>query len=176
MLTIELKCVGKVDEQVLEFLERELPEVIPCKVVRGGQEELPREAYNAKRRQYSSSAILERICERRNRNTLMLFVTEVDLYTHGLNFVFGEAIPATGCCIISLARLGYSFDGELIARAMLEERALKEAVHEIGHLLGLGHCHNPGCVMYFSNSIADTDRKSFVFCRKCGLRMSEVLR
>jgi hypothetical protein len=28
-----------------------------------------------------------------------------------------------------------------------------ETVHELGHLLNLGHCPNPRCVMHFSNSL-----------------------
>ena len=45
--------------------------------------------------------------------------------------------------------------------------ALTEAVHEIGHLLGIGHCPEPTCVMHFSNSLYDTDRKSPMFCGQC---------
>jgi len=44
---------------------------------------------------------------------------------------------------------------------------VKEAVHEVGHTLGLAHCTNSSCVMFFSNSILDTDRKKSAFCEKC---------
>jgi len=37
----------------------------------------------------------------------------------------------------------------------------------LGIIYGLGHCRNPGCVMFFSNSILDTDRKSSFFCESC---------
>jgi len=46
-------------------------------------------------------------------------------------------------------------------------RALTEAVHEVGHLLGIGHCPQPTCVMHFSNSLYDTDRKGPTFCSRC---------
>jgi len=49
--------------------------------------------------------------------------------------------------------------GELFAR-----RAATEAVHELGHSYGLAHCDDRGCVMWFSNSLAETDRKGPRFC------------
>jgi predicted Zn-dependent protease len=46
------------------------------------------------------------------------------------------------------------------------ERAIKEAIHEAGHLDRLPHCPEPTCVMAFSNSIEDTDRKGRAFCSR----------
>jgi archaemetzincin len=43
----------------------------------------------------------------------------------------------------------------------------KETLHELGHILGLEHCPNPRCVMSFSNSIYDVDRKEARFCEMC---------
>jgi archaemetzincin len=45
-------------------------------------------------------------------------------------------------------------------------RTLKEANHELGHTFGLHHCENV-CVMKFSNSLADTDKKPAIFCDTC---------
>jgi len=46
-----------------------------------------------------------------------------------------------------------------------------EAVHELGHAFGLQHCGNPECVMFFSNSIMDTDRKGWHLCQQCRARL-----
>ncbi len=56
---------------------------------------------------------------------------------------------------------------------LFKERALKEAIHELGHLLGLGHCPNPACVMFFSNSLGDTDRKGPGLCPECRRRLEK---
>ncbi|RMD53346.1 MAG: archemetzincin, partial [Nitrospirae bacterium] len=97
----------------------------------------------------------------------------VDLYADGLNFVFGEADILRGVAIISLTRLHQSFYGLPEDRGLFIERALKEAVHELGHLYGLRHCPDPHCVMHFSNSLLDTDKKSYKFCAICRRKLKE---
>lgn len=81
------------------------------------------------------------------------------------HFVFGIASPG-GACVVSTARLAIGADD-----ALFRARLLKEAVHELGHTLGLEHCTDPGCVMHFSNSLADTDRKGAACCRRCTARI-----
>jgi archaemetzincin len=68
--------------------------------------------------------------------------------------------------IISLHRLRTG--GDAGHDEVLYARALKEAVHEVGHTFGLGHCHDSACVMHFSNTLADTDRKGAHPCAVCG--------
>ena len=76
-------------------------------------------------------------------------------------------IPRSRAAVISLARLYPEFYGQPRDPGRFKERAINEAVHELGHLLGLGHCPDPACVMAFSNSLADTDRKGPGFCQPC---------
>lgn len=99
----------------------------------------------------------------------LLGVTDLDLYVPNMNFVFGEARFPGRVAIISTHRLkDTTHHGD--AR-LLPVRVIKEAVHELGHTLGLTHCDKPSCVMYFSNSLSDTDRKGEDYCETCAGRL-----
>lgn len=94
----------------------------------------------------------------------VLGIIDKDLYAENFNFIFGLAY--SDYSLISLHRL-ISADKELYYK-----RAVKEAVHELGHLAGLGHCPNISCVMHFSNSLGETDIKNETFCSRCYERFS----
>jgi archaemetzincin len=90
----------------------------------------------------------------------LLGVTDVDLYVPRLNFVFGEADSKRGVAVFSIARL------QTPDRERFVHRAATEAIHELGHTYGLAHCNNPRCVMWFSNTLDETDRKGTEFCQR----------
>jgi archaemetzincin len=156
-----------VDDALLNPLRESLEAVFACTVYPGGLFVVLPEEYHAGRSQYSASAILRRLRPLRNRGEYLLGVTGVDLFAKGLNFVLGEADAKVGCAIISLARLRAPYLGFPLTAERLLRRTLTEAVHEVGHLRGLGHCPRISCVMHFSNSLADTDRKTPDFCPSC---------
>ncbi len=165
--------VGRVAADALRFIQDGLKTIIPENefVTVEKTIELPRSAYSAGRRQYHSTQILSEISRFAQaadvEADLVLGVTDIDLYVPGYNFVFGEAGCPGKVALISLARLRPEFYDEAPNQKLLQERALKEAVHEIGHALGLKHCTNPSCVMFFSLSIKDTDKKGVNFCDDC---------
>jgi archaemetzincin len=68
-----------------------------------------------------------------------------------------------------LARLREEFYDQRPNKDILEERTVKEVVHEMGHYIGLEHCMNSVCVMSFSSSVADIDKKLKDFCDNCKL-------
>lgn len=167
--TIILVPIGNIEERILNALAKELEKKFACTVTIHAPMEVPQEAYNSSRNQFHSSRILSqtRLALQPQVREKVLAVTDVDLYVERLNFVFGEAELGGSFAIISLARLHQTFYGLPEENSIFLERTIKEAVHELGHVFGLGHCPDPGCVMYFSNRLLDTDRKNSSFCARC---------
>ena len=166
---ITLLPLGEIEVEILKTLTDRLTEAFHCPVEIGGGRNLPQGAYNPDRRQYLSSQILNEIRQVINpaKREKVLVVSDVDLYVPQLNFVFGEAELGGHFAIISLSRLRQSFYGLPENRALFLDRTAKEAIHELGHTCGLGHCPHPECVMHFSNTLLDTDRKDVSFCQHC---------
>jgi len=164
---IALQPFGDVPDGVLRTLDRELPARffgIPVKSLKPLP--IPEDSYNPSRGQYLSEPFLASL-KLPEGAVKVLGVVDEDLYTPGLNFIFGQArINGIGG-VIALARLRLEFWGEARNDSLFLSRALKEAVHELGHSFGLEHCPDPSCVMHFSNTIWDTDRKGTDFCSKC---------
>lgn len=166
-MDIEIICFGRIESFVLDYLKENLIKVYDAEVSIGKTQEIPEYAYNKKRNQYLSSAILDNLSRLKSRDKKILAVIDKDVYVPQLNFVFGEADILNEVCIISLTRLRQSYYGLKEDKDLFLRRTLKEAVHEIGHLLNLGHCASPKCVMHFSNSLMDTDIKDYDFCSNC---------
>lgn len=160
---IKLVPVGSTDKAVLEDLRQPLEEAFEQDVQAGSRMELPKASWNAQRGQYLASVILDKLPS----DDMVLGVADVDIYERDLNFVFGEADIAGKKALISLARLRQEYYGLPQNEKIFYERALKEVVHEIGHVYGLGHCPHRTCVMHFSNGLHDTDTKGWQFCPRC---------
>ena len=167
MERIVILPLGEVEREVLEAIASGLHDVFGADAVIGRPVPVPAATYHPGRRQYHSSAILRLLVRStaggRDR---VLGVIDRDLYVPELNFVFGEADRDAGAAVISLLRLRQEYYGLGSDRPRFVERAVKEAVHELGHTVGFGHCPDPRCIMHFSNSLADTDRKGPEFCAR----------
>ena len=160
--------IGVIDAAVLKDIADALEKTFHCKVEFGKEIPVPHDLYNNKRGQYHSTRILRRLHPFKTKDfRRVLGVIDADLYVPELNFVFGEADILAGVTVIALARLRQEFYGLNPDRDLFHLRAVKEAIHEIGHTYGLGHCPDTKCIMYFSNSLKDTDRKGPGFCSIC---------
>lgn len=84
-----------------------------------------------------------------------LWVINGKIFYPGTGFVFG--CSAEMCAVLSAAE-------------MEPETLAKEALHEVGHLLGLGHC-SKSCVMNLSDSIEQAREKPSFLCSSCSERI-----
>ena len=126
-------------------------------------------AYNEKRNQFWSTAILKALVEECPPGVHVLGVTASDLFVPVLTFVFGEAQVGGRASIVSMHRLRNDFYGLPEDEALLFERLVKEAMHEIGHNFGLRHCSDWRCVMTSSHAVERLDVKGDEFCRACAV-------
>ena len=131
-------------------------------------------SFNEQRNQWNSDKLLRWLATTIMNNTksyevrkIILGICNIDAYSSGLNFVFGQASMTAGVAAIYLSRLRQEFYGLDADRSIFIERVLKEATHEVGHVFGLDHCPKRSCVMHFSNSLVDTDQKAKDFCEIC---------
>jgi archaemetzincin len=145
--------------------------VTPCRVMPGAVDSSF--ALEPGRKQYHSTAILQRLERTADPDVRILGVTALDLYVPVLTFVFGEAQLEGNCAVVSTARLREEFYGLPRRDDLVRERLLKEAVHELGHTFGLRHCPDWQCVMASSHAVERLDIKSAEFCASC---RQEVLR
>ncbi len=170
-MSIGLIAVGRIERAVLSTLQAGIGQRFHCPVLLGGELPEPVYAFDKRRNQYSAAAILQlvRVQAAHQGHARALGITEHDLYAPACNFVFGLASGTTA--VVGLARLRQEFYGLQADHRLFLRRALTEAVHELGHTYGLPHCRRPQCVMFFSNTLLDTDRKSADFCLACHRRL-----
>ena len=101
-------------------------------------------------------------------------MTSTDLFIPILEFVFGEAQLGGRRAILSTFRLRQEFYGLPPDTDLMAERAVKEALHEWGHALGLRHCPRYDCAMHASHSIELLDLKGNGYCAQCAGQLREV--
>ena len=166
-MEITLQPIGQIADTILSKLQARIFSVFGCPIAITNPIPIPGEAYIQLRDQYLSDTLLEVLKQHQHKRHKLLGITEVELFTHGLNFVFGQADIKHNVALISLHLLRQEQYGLPPDETLFIDRAVKEAVHELGHTFGIGHCSDTSCVMHFSNSLPDTDYKKSYFCSRC---------
>jgi len=165
---IYLLPLGDIDQNFFKKLGQDLEKKFRLPVDIIGKIEIPSYTFDNLRNQYNGSKIIAELSRLDFPNAeKILAITNYDLFSEGLNFIFGEAESPGKIAIISTARLDPRFYGKKYDFEIFYQRVLKEAMHELGHTFSLRHCPNLTCVMHFSNTIEDTDIKNAEFCEKC---------
>lgn len=176
MSTLYLVALGSVDFQVWPPIETAVAEWLPFPIARLAPLEIPESAYQPSRGQYQSVELLKALVQAAPVDTARLLgVTEVDLAIRVLSFLFGQAQLDGTLGLVSLCRLRQEFYGLPPDEELLRGRAVKEALHELGHTFGLRHCERAECVMSLATHIGLVDRKSERYCARCGAHLARRL-
>ena len=158
-----------------DALCRGIERVLPVRVF---PDQLPIDidfALDPSRKQYHSTELLARLLEVEERGEKrILGITPYDLFIPILTFVFGQAQFDNRAALFSTFRLHNEFYGLATSAALLEERCVKEALHELGHTYGLRHCLELPCVMNSSTYVEDIDLKPADFCLPCRSHLDGV--
>ncbi|MFW9866211.1 MAG: archaemetzincin family Zn-dependent metalloprotease [Candidatus Thorarchaeota archaeon] len=184
---VYLQKVGDFDTTVLINLKKSLEhkfgdlnlevELLP------GSINLTNSQYDSKKGKYKAPKILRKLLKfaKKNNYFRVLGVLNKDIYSKNYKYIFGLARRGGSAALISLTRLREDIyrNSSVIYRKQetdedFEQRILKEAIHELGHTLNLNHCQN-SCVMFFSESLKDTDEKPEDFCEKCLERVKKFI-
>jgi archaemetzincin len=169
MQCLLLVPVPPVAHNLIVFLQPKLASVFHTKAEVYPKRDLdPSRAFDFGRNQFNSTAILASALDKFNDiNGKILCVTSLDLFVPVLTYVFGEAQLEGKAAIVSSYRLDEQRYGFPKNQSLLEERILKESIHELGHTFGLVHCHDYHCVMHSSTSVEEIDLKGATFCSHC---------
>lgn len=161
--------IGKIENNLLSYLKKQLEGIFKEEFIIAPSIKIPDFTFDKTRNQYHGEEIINYILDKSNLDKYgkVLAITDQDLYIENRNFIFGIARPHERICIISLKRLYQEFHNLPRNEYLFKARALKEAIHELSHLWGAGHCAKERCVMHFSNDILEVDSKESQLCPSC---------
>jgi len=119
------------------------------------------------RDQFDADALLKSIGPAGEPGAVYVGLTAHDLGLSLFTFVFGRAKLGGHAAIVSLARLEPGRYGLPADPGLYASRAFAEVMHELGHVAGLVHCNDMGCIMYFATNVETIDLRATGFCAAC---------
>jgi predicted Zn-dependent protease len=121
----------------------------------------------AGRDQFDADSLLASLDATGAPGVVRIGLTAHDLGLALFTFVFGRAKKHGRAAIVSLARLEPGHYGLPPDPERYVNRAVAEIMHELGHVAGLGHCGDLGCIMYFATNVETIDLRGAGFCTAC---------
>ena len=128
----------------------------------------PSPAFDSVRQQYNVAGLLEMLIHPPpHQHVKRIGLTHVDLFLPVFSHLFGYAQLGGPAGVVSTYRLRPESATEENGPSLLQERLLKEVLHEMGHTFGLVHCPAPWCLMKSSRFPEELDLKDSAFCEPC---------
>lgn len=166
---LDIIPLGEVNQKAVSIVAANLQTVIGVNANILPPLPSPEEAYLPLRSQYSAGKIV-RIVESVEGARFKLGIVQCDVCTPILKFVYGESQLGGVAAVISLCRLVHGEPDRMYARAA------KIGLHEMAHLLGLGHCRAPGCLMDPSLNLEKLDGLPMRFCSSCEYEIGRAVK
>jgi archaemetzincin len=175
--TIALTKMGQVPQTVIRVVTANIQAILELPVEMLPEMAIPAEAFQSHRSQYDAGLVLKYLAQCPFPDySRILAITDVDLCSPILSFVFGQAELGLRLAIISDFRLKHLEGGSLAAESTYLERLAKVALHELAHTFSLYHCETPHCLMRFSYGLSHLDELEIFFCERCSFALRQSVR
>jgi archaemetzincin len=175
--SIGLTKMGQVPHTALRVVAANIQTMLETPVEMLPEVAIPEEAFQQHRCQYDAGLVLKYLARFFfPHQSRILAVTDVDLCTPILTFVYGEAELGLSLAIISDFRLKHTEDGIMASEGVYYERIAKVALHELAHTFSLYHCETPKCLMQYSRGLRHLDGLDIFFCERCRFALRQSLR
>ncbi len=159
---LELIPLGHVDPLVLSIVGANIQAVLALPTDIAMPRPDPTYAYVSSRHQYDAVRIIKALAVEDGGVPLKLAITPHDLCIPILTYVYGESQLGGRAAVVSMNRLVHDQSQE-----QTFVRIAKICIHEVGHIFGLEHCWESGCLMRFSKQLEQLDQLPLHFCSAC---------
>jgi archaemetzincin len=175
--SIALTKIGLVPQRALRVIAANIQALLEAPVEILPEMAIPEEAFQCHRCQYDAGLVLKYLAQFSfPHHSRILAITDVDLCTPILTFVFGLSELGLRLAIVSDFRLKHMENGIMASEGTYYERLAKVALHEIAHTFSLYHCESPKCLMRYSHGLSHLDELDIFFCERCRFVLRQSLR
>jgi archaemetzincin len=161
-------------QDLVSLTSRRLP--LPCRLLRGPGPTAPRIEGRDQLDADRLLAALEAVAAESLAGHVLMGLTAQDIGSPLFTFFFGRARLRGRAGLVSVARLAPTFYGLPDDPEITAHRAVIEILHEFGHVAGLTHCDDFGCLMHLTTNVEGLDARGSTYCEACLDRLPDDLR